>query len=164
MAGVPELLGLTEDRPEIVLDPGEVLLAAGDRADRLYVLVEGRLMVRRDDEDFVVIDQPGACVGEVAVLLGRPRRATVVAVETTRVRVVEPAGATLVARPEILYAVAAMLADRLDLMNHYLADVQAQYRDVDGGLGMIGDVLKSLSASAGARAEPGSEREPDPLY
>jgi CRP/FNR family transcriptional regulator, cyclic AMP receptor protein len=159
-----ELLALTQDRPEVALDAGEVLLAAGDPAERLYVLVEGRLVVRRDDEDFVVVEEPGACVGEVAVLLGRTHLATVVAVEPSRVRVVEPARAALVEHPEVLYAVAALLADRLDMVKRYLADVQDQYRDVDGGLGMIGDLLRSLSTSPGGRSEPGSEREPDPLY
>jgi len=49
-------------------------------------------------------------------------------------------------------------------VNHYLADLQQQYRDVDGGLGLVGDVLVGLATHPGDDLEPGSEREPHPLY
>jgi CRP/FNR family transcriptional regulator, cyclic AMP receptor protein len=159
-----DLLAATAGLDEITLSPGQVLLRDGEAAEHLYVLVEGRLMVRRHDEDFVTIDAPGACVGEMAVLLDRPHGATVVAVTASRLRVVEDARATLRDRPDVLAAVATVLAGRLDLVNQYLQDVQDQYRHLDGGLGLVGDVLKSLTTHAGPSAEPGSDREPDPLY
>ena len=159
-----QLLELTAGRPERVLDAGEPLLTEGEPPAHLYVLVEGRLVVRRGGDDFVAIDAPGACVGEMAVLLGRTHTASVVAVERTRVRVIEDAAATLDDDPAILHAVATLLARRLDLVNHYVADLQHQYRDVDGGLGMVGEVLRTLASHHGDEVAPGSEREPDPLY
>jgi hypothetical protein len=35
---------------------------------------------------------------------------------------------------------------------------------VDGGLGMVGDVLRTLATHHGDEVDPGSDREPDPLY
>jgi CRP-like cAMP-binding protein len=159
-----ELLALTEGLPELRLDAGQVLLREGEATGHLYVLVEGALMVRKGDEDFVAIDAPGACVGEMAVLLARAHTATVVAAEPSVLRVIEDAHAALDDNPTVLHAVATLLARRLDLVNQYLADLQRQYADIDGGLGMVGGVLQHLATHQGDTVDPGSEREPDPLY
>lgn len=159
-----DLLALTTGQPEIELGAGDVLVREGGDPRDLYVLLTGRLMVRRGDDDFIAIDAPGACVGEMAVLLGRQHTATVVATEPSRLRVIADARATLAGDPPVLHAVASLLARRLDLVNQYLADLQEQYRDVDGGLGLVGDVLVELATHPGDDLEPGSEREPHPLY
>ena len=159
-----ELLTLTVGLPERTLAAGEVLLHQGNVTGHLFVLLQGRLLVRKGDEDFIVIDAPGACVGEMSVLLGRPHTASVVALEPSIVRVIEDAQAALDEHPPVLHAVATLLARRLDLVNQYIADVQRQYQDVDGGLGMISDVLRDLASHHGDVAEPGSDREPNPLY
>ena len=159
-----ELRALTVGVPEIELTPGDVLLAEGDKTGRLYVLVEGSLMVRMQGSDFVTIDTPGACIGEMALLLDKDHSASVIAVRSSRLRVIDNAQEALRNNPEILHAVATLLARRLDLVNQYLSDLQRQYGHVDGGLGMVGDVLKRLAGHHGQRVEPGSEREPDPLY
>ena len=150
--------------PELSLAAGDVLLREGEATGHLYVLLDGALMVRKGDEDYVAIDAPGACVGELAVLLGRRHSATVVATEPSRLRVIEDARAALDDNPLVLHAVAELLARRLDLVNGYLADLQHQYRHHEGGLGMVGDVLRNLACHHGDEVEPGSEREPDPLY
>lgn len=58
-----------------------VLFSAGERGDALYFIVQGSLVVleRGDDGQELIIDQlgPGFMVGEMAVLTGRPRTATV---------------------------------------------------------------------------------------
>ncbi len=159
-----ELLALTVGLPEIELAAGDVLVREGEASHDLYVLVAGRLMVRKGDEDFIVIDAPGACVGEMGVLLGRSPTATVVATEPSRLRVIHDAPTALDESPAVLHAVATLLARRLDLVNDFLVDLQRQYRDVDGGLSMVSDVVRGLAGHHGDGLEPGSEREPDPLY
>lgn len=75
---------------EIVLEPGTTLLTEGEPADALYVLVEGRVDVSARGErskrskHIRFMDAP-AYVGEIGLLEGIPRTATVTATEPTRV-------------------------------------------------------------------------------
>jgi len=151
-------------RAEIELAAGDVLVREGAPARDLFVLLTGRLMVRKGDEDFIVVDAPGASIGEMGVLLDRTHTATVVAIEPSRLRVIADAATALDHDPAVLHAVATLLARRLDLVNAFLVDLQNQYRDVDGGLGLIGEVVRGLAGHHGDGLDPGSEREPDPLY
>jgi CRP-like cAMP-binding protein len=159
-----DLLALTAGQPEIVVPAGAIVIRQGAAPKDLFVLVRGRLMVRRDDEDFIAVEAPGACVGEMAILLGRIHTASVVATEPSTLRVITDAHAALDDDPPVLHAVATLLARRLDLVNRYLADLVDQYGGEDGGLGLVGDVLRGLAAHHGDELEPGSAREPDPLY
>lgn len=58
-----------------------VLFRAGEAGDALYIIVQGSMVVLQqgDDGEEVIIDQlgPGFMAGEMAVLTGRPRVATV---------------------------------------------------------------------------------------
>ena len=159
-----ELIDLTADLPERALAAGEVLVVEGEAPDHLYVLLEGELVVRRGGDDLIAFDHPGSCIGEKAVLLGRPHRSSVVAAVPSRVRVIEDAAERIHESPEVLLAVATLLAGRLEMVESFLSDLQHQYRDVDGGLGMISDVLGALAHHHGPKASPGSQRDPDPLY
>jgi CRP-like cAMP-binding protein len=66
------------------LDASEVLFAAGDAGDGCYRLEHGLLKVvissPRGDERILAILRPGALAGELAVIDGQPRSASVVAV------------------------------------------------------------------------------------
>ncbi|HEY6533161.1 MAG TPA: Crp/Fnr family transcriptional regulator [Acidimicrobiales bacterium] len=159
-----QLLDLTAGLPERVLAAGESLVHAGEEADHIYVLLEGRLVVRRDGEDLLAFDEPGSCIGEKALLLDQAHHSSVVASERSRVRVVEDAASSLHDNPALLFAVAVLLARRLEMVEAYLGDLKHQYRDHEGGLGMIGEVLTTLTSHHGQPLTPGSEREPDPLY
>jgi NTE family protein/lysophospholipid hydrolase len=63
---------------------GETLFAQGDPPDYLYILIHGRLqvIVERGSAEYEVVEQinPGACVGEMALLADEPRSATVRAI------------------------------------------------------------------------------------
>jgi CRP/FNR family transcriptional regulator, cyclic AMP receptor protein len=66
------------------LKPGEALFVAGDAGDGCYRLEQGLLKVMitssQGDERILAILRPGAIVGELAIIDGRPRSASVVAV------------------------------------------------------------------------------------
>ncbi|HHG90999.1 MAG TPA: cyclic nucleotide-binding domain-containing protein [Devosia sp.] len=62
---------------------GETLFRAGDVTEGAYVLISGELLSSRSepkDAKGVSITQPGAVIGELALIAKKPRRATVVAV------------------------------------------------------------------------------------
>ena len=59
--------------------------------------------------------------------------------------------------------VADGLAERLNFVTTYLADLKLQYGDAPG-LSMVSDVLQRLAHRQGPAARPGSARDPDPEY
>ena len=55
------------------------------------------------------------------------------------------------------------LAERLNFVTTYLADLKHQYGDAPG-LAMVSDVLVELTQRRAPPARPGSARDPDPDY
>ncbi|HCY13755.1 MAG TPA: Crp/Fnr family transcriptional regulator [Gammaproteobacteria bacterium] len=71
---------------------GAVIVTEGTRADALYVVVAGRVRVFVTAEDgkeaVLAIEGPGASFGEIALLDGDPRSASVAAMEPTELLVI----------------------------------------------------------------------------
>jgi CRP-like cAMP-binding protein len=66
------------------LQAGDILFRAGDPADALYVVASGKVEVLKagtEDEDAIAVLGPGHAFGEMALLSGGPRTATIRAVE-----------------------------------------------------------------------------------
>jgi CRP-like cAMP-binding protein len=83
-----DVAALTESAVSLSLSPGEVLIHTGESGDDVYVVTKGRFRVTRneDDGDVHVGDVlPGECVGEMAIVRGARRTATVTAVEDSTV-------------------------------------------------------------------------------
>ncbi len=164
MTPADSLLDVSSAWPELRVATGDVVLTEGEESERLLVLVDGALEVRRDDEVVAVIEQPGACIGEIALLLGSPHTADVVATSPSTLRVLEDARIAMATDAALLGPVAAILASRLRLVTAYLSDLKSQYSDAGAGLGMMSEVLTSLSQYHGGSMEPGSEREAEAPY
>jgi len=160
MAG---LLEIAAGYPRRTLAEGEVLLTDGGNVDALYVLVSGALRVEKGGVAVAALAQPGACVGEMSLLLGIPATADVVAVTASEVAVIDDARAMLDAGG-LTFELARMLAGRLQVMTTYLVDLKHQYADHEGGLGMVDVVLGTLMQGAGPKRELRSARDPDPEY
>lgn len=79
----PALEALARELEDVQLGVGEVLLRQGDEADALWVLVSGRLDVTVDGRPVSTVEAPGY-VGEIGLLHGRPRSATVTAAKDSR--------------------------------------------------------------------------------
>lgn len=157
------LLSIAQRSPRRSFAAGEVVLVDGGAVEGLYVLIDGALRVEKAGVTITTISQPGACVGEMSLLLGVPPTADVVATQPSVVAVIEDAPA-LLDQGGLTLALAQLLAGRLQVMTTYLADLKHQYADHDGGLGMIDVVLGSLLQGPGPRSELRSERDPDPEY
>ncbi|GAA1269735.1 Crp/Fnr family transcriptional regulator [Kitasatospora nipponensis] len=73
-----------------VYSPGEALMIEGDRDDRVALLLTGCVKVVGSTEDggeaLLAVRVPGELLGELAVLDGGPRSATVLAVRTSTTR------------------------------------------------------------------------------
>ncbi len=158
-----DLLALTSGLPEIELATGQTLVEEGGSNGSIWVLVSGSLQVLRGDVPVNVISRPGAMVGEVSVLLGTRSAASVVAMEPCRLRHAADGKALLLDDPEVTRLLAVGLAERLNFVTSYLADLKEQYGDVPG-LSMVPDVLSRLSEPRSSDAVPGSARDPEPEY
>ena len=148
---------------EVEFAPGEQVITEGGSSGELWVLVSGALTVRKGDEVVNSITRPGALVGEISLLLGTAHGATVEAAEASRLRIARDGHAFLGADAELMRLVAAGLAERLNFVSTYLADLKHQYGDAPG-LSMVTAVLTRLAVHQDQPARSGSSRDPDPEY
>ncbi|MDP3404499.1 MAG: patatin-like phospholipase family protein [Brevundimonas sp.] len=100
------------------LTGGELLFAAGDAPDSLYLLRSGRLGVFRQDEgqppQFLGVIKPGEPVGEMALIAGTPHSASVVALRDSEILAL-PAEAFFEAvrsRPDVMIELSRLMLHR----------------------------------------------------
>ncbi|MGH7660580.1 MAG: cyclic nucleotide-binding domain-containing protein, partial [Vulcanimicrobiaceae bacterium] len=72
-----------DDEHACTYAPGETVFEVDDPAHCMYVVLSGALEIRLDDKVLERI-APGGIIGEMALIEGLPRSATVVAVEESR--------------------------------------------------------------------------------
>jgi hypothetical protein len=103
----------------LLLAPGERVIVQGHEGTSMFAVADGtvEIVVRRDDGVDVVVDRRGRgeLVGEMTLLSGEPRSATVRAVDAAVVYEIgrEQYEPLLRAHPELLDELAAVMADRL---------------------------------------------------
>jgi CRP-like cAMP-binding protein len=159
-----DLLALAAQRPRRTLAAGDVLIADGAAVPALFVLLDGALRIEKAGVPITSVTEPGACVGEMSLLLGIPATADVVVHAPATVAAIDDAAALLETDPRVARALAQLLATRLHAMTTYLADLKQQFADHEGGLGMVDVVLDRLMRTSGPRSRLGSDRDPDPEY
>jgi CRP-like cAMP-binding protein len=154
-----DLLQLSAHLPEVEIVSGHEILREGERTGTIWILVDGELRVRRGTTVVEWIDRPGAVAGEMAVLLDTTATATVEATEPSRLRYAEN-GEEFLSDPLVTHMVAVGLAERLNLVTTYLADLQDQYGDAPEN-DMVREILARLMVRQLRGFPPGSTREPD---
>jgi len=74
-------------------EPGEIIISQGSEGESLYVVVSGQIRVYLSDETgkeiILGLEGPGAIFGEIAALDGRPRSASVAAMERTELLTID---------------------------------------------------------------------------
>lgn len=163
MPSTPDMLAHCAHLPELTLPAGEVLVREGQPAAGLWILVSGSLRVLKGSVPVNVVAQPGAVIGEMSLLLDAPSSATVIASEPCVLRHAADGAALLARDPAITRLIAVGLAERLNVVTTYLADLKHQYGDAPG-LAMVSEVVAELAQRPAAPAVTGSARDPDPEY
>jgi CRP-like cAMP-binding protein len=156
------LLRLGERLPATEIGAGEVLLPEGERTGLLYVLIEGEIEIRKEEVEIDVISQPGAVFGEISALIDIPHMATVRARTPARVLRIENATRFLEDNPDSAVEVAKLLAERLNNVVGYLADLKRQFAGRDH-MSMVDEVLGSLVNQQRTPFKPGSNRDRRPV-
>jgi CRP-like cAMP-binding protein len=159
-----DVLALCSDLPELRVPKGVSLIEESVRTDRLYVLKSGAFEVVRNGIRVVLIDEPGAFLGEISAVLGSAPTANVVAAQDSAVHVVDHASNAVQRWPELTYGIAQLLARRLAAVTAYLVDIKRQYADSETHLALMDQVLGSLIAIVPTTVKPGSERTDVPDY
>ena len=111
--------------PVSTFQPGEVVLAAGSRTGRLFVLRHGAVEIMRDGIQIARVSEAGTVFGELAALLDKPHTADVRAIERSEFHVGD-ADTLLADNPTASLYLAKLLARRLDSANTALLDVKRQ--------------------------------------
>lgn len=155
------ILSFCQGLPEKTFGPGEVLLAEGERAGILYILIEGEVEVLKGDFQISTVSEPGAIFGDLSVLLDIPHTATVKALSLSRTHAVERASEFLQSHTDIAYQLARLLAQRLHGITTYLVDLKSQFEDQESHLGMVDEVLETLIHQQAEECTPGSDRDPN---
>lgn len=105
-------------RKTVTLPGGAVLFGEGDPGTAMYVLLEGSASVLARGTSLEIL-APGSLVGELSLLDGSPRSATVLTRTPCRFVAIEPAQFDLLIRETPAFArhVMQVLAERLRRMN-----------------------------------------------
>ena len=119
------------------------VLDQGESTDRLFVLIEGAVEVRKDGVTVTKVADAGAVFGELSALLGIPHTAAVRTLAPSRFYVVTDAREFLERHPAVNIHLCRLLARRLDAVNKYLVDLKQQFAGHDH-LGMVDGMLDLL--------------------
>jgi CRP/FNR family transcriptional regulator, cyclic AMP receptor protein len=134
--GEDALGALADTSREVSLSRGEVLFDQDDAGRDLYILMSGRIAIAKRAPDgrssVVALMEEEDLFGEMSLFDGQGRSAEARALEPSRVIAVpyDAVRAALHARPEALWTVVALLANRLRVTDEALAD--SMFLDVTG--------------------------------
>jgi CRP/FNR family cyclic AMP-dependent transcriptional regulator len=115
---------------------GDVIFHEDDPADKVYLVIEGRIAIAKRSidgrESVVALMEPGDLFGEMQLFEGLGRTAEARALEPSQVLAIGygPIREVYTHRPELLWGVVALLAGRLRTMDVALAD--SVFLDVTG--------------------------------
>ena len=121
------LLSLTSSLPTRTLEAGEILMSQGEAGGDLFFLKSGKLTVERDGVTIAELANPGALIGEMSVLLGTKHSATVRASGAASVRVIRDAKSVLEKDPALTFAIARLMAGRLDVTSALLVNMTKEH-------------------------------------
>ncbi len=139
------ILELCEGMEIVSFAAGHVMLPEGGKTGCLYFLISGAVEITKGETPITIIREPGAVLGELSILLDQPHTAGVEAIEETTCYVTRGGREFLQQHPQIVLAVAELLACRLKSMLGYLGDLKAQYEDRKDHLGMVDELLLNLA-------------------
>lgn len=135
---------------------GSIIVGQEDRGDSMYVVAEGRVKVvlygDNGREIILSMFRGGEIFGEMSLLDNRPRSASVIAIEPTRVLVLERSEFTghLDSHPQTALAVLAELSQRLRQADRVIGNLALL--DV---YGRVARMLKDLADQDGVVTEEG---------
>lgn len=143
------ILTLLQTQPVLSLQPGDTLTREGEPGGELYVLETGKLVVERGRVPIATIVEPGALIGEMAVLLGIDHSATVRAERASTVRVIDNAIAFLERTPIVALHVATLACDRLNATSALLVQLRQETSGKASEQSLLNRIFSALTVPEG---------------
>ena len=114
---------------------GEVICNEGDDGDYIYILKKGKLGVYKDENLVSEYEKPGTILGEMSIILGEERTATIKALSPSTVSVIRITLRDLVRNfpaftVKILEVLASRLKDTTDVLTDTLVEHNIEDEDV----------------------------------
>jgi CRP-like cAMP-binding protein len=140
-----EILRVLQVTDVILYNDGEKLITQGDKGEKLYIVLSGKVRVMRGEAQLATL-VPGDHFGEMALVRSQPRSATIVSEGSSEVMVVRRPDFFEILRKEhqlgvkLLWQFLGVLADRLEDTNRELGaareellaeDITAEIFDLD---------------------------------
>jgi serine/threonine protein phosphatase PrpC/CRP-like cAMP-binding protein len=113
-----EILRVLQVTDVVAYSSGEVVISEGDKGEELFIVLSGRLRVSRGGAEVATLE-PGAHVGEMALVRSQPRSATVISDGPSELMVIRRQEFFEILRKEhqlavkLLWQFLGVLADRL---------------------------------------------------
>lgn len=126
--------------------PGEIIIAEGASSSGLLIIEAGTVEVRRGTQLVAVIDQPGATLGEVSMLLNSSSTADVVARGEVKLRVIADPASLFADHPELALVIARQLAERLARVTSHLGKLKQEMVDSGNHSGLVPQIVSELLA------------------
>jgi len=119
-----DLEKLSDKLKERVYPPNTAIVREGASGDAMFIIKNGKVEIRKKEQTLgvdltIATLGSGACFGEMALLTGKLRSATVMAVQATEVFVLEKKDfdALLIKHPPMSMALNKIVAERIEEMN-----------------------------------------------
>ncbi len=140
------LLEVIRTLPRIELATGDVLITESRQIEGLFFLETGAVEVLKGSTRIARSSIPGSVFGEISLLLASVSTATVRATEPSSFHIARHAEAFLRQNPAIVFSLAQLLAQRLEAVTRYVADIKSQFKDSVTHLDMVDTVVDTLIA------------------
>ncbi|MGE5499015.1 MAG: Crp/Fnr family transcriptional regulator [Syntrophothermus sp.] len=128
------------DRRELIREfkTGDVLIREGDKSAGFYILIDGRLGVYKSNVKVAEIVENGVVFGELAMILNKPRTATVTALEPSKAMYVSAdVDELMISYPKVAASLIFNLAERLyNTTENYITSVrnlEEKFDKIGGG-------------------------------
>lgn len=123
---------------ERLFTAGEEIVRQGDAGQELFVLVKGSVAVQVDGQEVARLG-PGGFFGEMSLLTGEPRSATVVAVDDVRAIAVAPDALRpdLEGDSDVVHRLGAVLAERQVALEELAHQRRAPHQGMDERTGKL---------------------------
>lgn len=136
-----DLHGLLKLSKAVKYEPGDIIIREGQQENWIYFILSGKIGIQKEGETIGVLKRQGDIFGEMGIVDGSPRSATIIAIEETACLAIDTSYANQLSDKDriafncILYQVfSRVLAARLRMADEELVNLKEENAMLRAGL------------------------------